>query len=316
MTSGQDLILSGDVRAQVAQLEDPADVKRFRDQSIAILGFLRKRHAAWEELLPYAEATLVADRRLGAELEMATPPPGGPRLADPQEQVSTRGDLLLRDLSISETQAWRLRKEATVPDASFDAWVAAVKASNGEQELSAAALLALAKGSAAGQSVMQSESNEWYTPPAYIEAARATMGGIDLDPASSSIANETVKAKTFFDAGMNGLAREWPGHVWLNPPYGGLSGQFTERLIAQFDDGITTAAILLLNGNCFDTQWFAPLWEKLLCFTDHRIDFLRPEGAPKSSSTHGSVFVYFGDDDRKFAECFEAFGYVVRRRPR
>ena len=62
--------------------------------------------------------------------------------------------------------------------------------------------------------------NEFYTPSHIIEIARACMGGIDLDPASCAIANETVKASRFYDIRQNGLKRPWFGRIWLNPPFG------------------------------------------------------------------------------------------------
>lgn len=63
-------------------------------------------------------------------------------------------------------------------------------------------------------------SAERYTPPDIIEAARRSMGSIDLDPASNAFVNERlVKADVFFDIEKNGLEQEWNyRNVFLNPP--------------------------------------------------------------------------------------------------
>ena len=45
-----------------------------------------------------------------------------------------------------------------------------------------------------------SGENEWYTPKIYIDAARAVMGDIDVDPASSEIANKIIRAKIYYTA--------------------------------------------------------------------------------------------------------------------
>jgi DNA N-6-adenine-methyltransferase (Dam) len=157
-----------------------------------------------------------------------------------------------------------------------------------------------------------SESNEWYTPGHYLEAARAVLGAIDLDPASNPSANLTVKAEKFFTIDDDGLSKEWQGRVWLNPPYGGMSGPFTERLVEQFCNGTVTSAILLVNSNSTDAGWFQSLWDYLLCFTNHRINFVSPIDA-QSGSTHGSVFIYLGPDRERFIAEFAQFGAIVER---
>lgn len=163
------------------------------------------------------------------------------------------------------------------------------------------------------QLIVSSNSNEWYTPPEYVEAARRVLGEIDLDPASCVEANKTVKAKKFYTAQDDGLQYDWPGRVWLNPPYGGLTAKFVNKLIEQYRQRITTGAILLVNAHATDTDWFQSLWDYVLCFTNHRINFYGPGGAKGNGSTHGSVFVYLGPNQKRFAAEFARFGTIVRR---
>lgn len=164
------------------------------------------------------------------------------------------------------------------------------------------------------QLLVQSLSNEWYTPEKYIESARQVMGSIDLDPASSVVANKTVQATEYFSEEDNGLSKEWKGRIWLNPPYGGLAQQFTDKLVQEYISGNVSQAVLLVNSHSTDTNWFQQLWNYTLCFTDHRINFESPEGA-KNGSTHGSVFVYLGGRKDEFVNEFSKYGAVVERVP-
>ena len=163
----------------------------------------------------------------------------------------------------------------------------------------------------------QSNSNEWYTPAAYVEAARAVMGGIDLDPASNPLANETVKAARYFTKDDDGLEQAWRGRVWLNPPYGyGESNQsnqaiWSRRLVAEYQVGNVAAAVLLVNATP-GNKWFAPLWDFPICFPDHRIRFYGEDGE-QSAPTHSNALVYLGPDVERFAETFSRFGVIAVR---
>jgi phage N-6-adenine-methyltransferase len=156
-----------------------------------------------------------------------------------------------------------------------------------------------------------SGNNEWYTPVAYVDAARRVMGAIDLDPASSAVANRTVQANAFYTIEDDGLAQDWPvGRIWMNPPYAQpLIGQFCERLANAVEDG--AEAIALVN-NATETAWFQRLGDvcAAICFPRTRIRFLDPLGNP-GAPLQGQAIVYCGWRPHDFAHEFKQFGLVV-----
>lgn len=158
-----------------------------------------------------------------------------------------------------------------------------------------------------------SGNNEWYTPPEFIEAARAVLGGFDLDPASSEIANRTVQAARFFTAEDDGLAQEWPvGSIWMNPPYAQpLMGQFADRFAAEVRRG--SSGIVLVN-NATETAWFQTIAAECsaICFPKSRIKFMDPEGNASGAPLQGQAIIYCGPSPDDFAERFERFGLVLR----
>jgi ParB family chromosome partitioning protein len=156
--------------------------------------------------------------------------------------------------------------------------------------------------------------NEWYTPAEHIEAAREVLGDIDLDPASSIIANKTVRAIKFLTIEDNGLEQEWHGRVWINPPYAQPHIlHFAQKIAKEYSEGRTIEAIALTH-NYTDTAWFHLLgtYAAAICFTRGRIGFLSPEGQ-KAAPTQGQAFFYFGPDPAKFSQVFTRFGLVMRR---
>ena len=157
---------------------------------------------------------------------------------------------------------------------------------------------------------LNSGNNEWYTPRNIIETARAVMGSIDVDPASSDCANEVVDAETYYTAETDGLTKEWFGNVWMNPPYSTeLIDKFVDKLVEQ--KGNYKQAIVLVN-NATETEWFEKIVNiaSVVCFPRHRVKFYKPDGKV-GAPLQGQAILYIGGASSKFTSLFSEIGWCA-----
>lgn len=157
-----------------------------------------------------------------------------------------------------------------------------------------------------------SGNNEWYTPAEYIEAARAVLGNIDLDPASSDTANEIVKATKYYTSETDGLARNWRGNVWMNPPYSAeLISRFCSKLAHHYLAGDVIQAVVLVN-NATETAWFNELVSvaSAIVFPRSRVRFWKSDGE-LGAPLQGQAVIYAGEKPADFLREFLGFGWGV-----
>ena len=134
------------------------------------------------------------------------------------------------------------------------------------------------------------------------------MGDIDLDPASSEVANEVVGAYRYYTAADDGLTKPWQGRVWMNPPYAQpFIAQFAERLVETFTSGEVIEAVVLVN-NATETAWFSRMHAEAsaVCWPRGRIKFWHPD--KESAPLQGQAILYLGPNPNMFVEEFQQFG--------
>ena len=109
------------------------------------------------------------------------------------------------------------------------------------------------------------------------------LGAFDLDPCAS-IPRPWDTAARHYTEEDDGLAQEWTGRVWLNPPFNRYNvGEWIGRL-AQHGDGIA-----LLHART-ETAWFDQVSSSadLLLFLSRRVIFCKTDVSP-STTTNGNV---------------------------
>lgn len=155
-----------------------------------------------------------------------------------------------------------------------------------------------------------SGNTEYFTPQYLVEAARAVMGGIDLDPFSSEAGNDRVAAKKFFTEKEDGLSHHWHGRTWMNHPFGRrLNKLCIDKLIQEYAIGNVSEACCITFASTSEL-WFQPLLHHPQCFLSPRTNFILPNGRVKKGVTKGSVITYLGGNYGKFFKEFSRFGVV------
>ena len=124
------------------------------------------------------------------------------------------------------------------------------------------------------------KTNEWYTPQYVFDALGETF---DLDVAHPPTGIKTcVPTNEFLSS--NGLAEDWFGFVWMNPPFGGRNGvdPWLQKFF-EYGNGIALTA----------DRTSAPWWQKhaikadALLFTKGKVRFLKPDGSLGGSPANG-----------------------------
>lgn len=125
---------------------------------------------------------------------------------------------------------------------------------------------------------------EWYTPAGLFDALGVTF---DLDPAASPSPYACVPTAESFHRIHDGLAQDWSGHVWLNPPYGPAAVRFIDRMLAHGD------GLLLLPSRTETAAYQRALVSSdAVCLLRDRLWFVRNDGTTGRSSFGSTLFAF------------------------
>ena len=170
-----------------------------------------------------------------------------------------------------------------------------------------------------------SKSPVWYSPASVVEDSRHVLGSIDLDPASDSYANQTIKATHIYTEQDDGLKQPWDlfdgkGSIFLNAPGGilnrkSLAGLFWAKLMEERKIGFNHAIFI---GFSIEIMQVSQNYHELsvldfpVCVPSSRIKFEK-QNEKKASPSHANVIVYVPgriNHSVLFAQTFAKYGKI------
>ena len=134
----------------------------------------------------------------------------------------------------------------------------------------------------------QAKRDDWTTPTELFEDLDAVFGPFDLDAAAT---DENALCENYYTQETDGLAQEWFGQVFVNPPYGRVISKWVDKAIQEWDEKRPTGVVMLLPSRT-GTRWF----HRLNDHPDVEIVFLRGRlkfGGSSTSAPFDSMVVVF-----------------------
>lgn len=160
-------------------------------------------------------------------------------------------------------------------------------------------------------------SREWLTPPSILKR----LGEFDLDPccppgmpwrtAKRMLSNGKASANPGHRTEIVecGLAEEWHGRVFVNPPYSSANCMKWLGKLADHGNGIALVA------SRTETEWFVEqIWRRAhaVLFIAGRLHYHDRTGKRASGNAgHGSVLVAYGEDNAVTLETCGIRGQLV-----
>lgn len=130
--------------------------------------------------------------------------------------------------------------------------------------------------------MFSSATTEWATPKSLFEKLNAEFH-FDVDVCARE---HNAKCERYFTPEMDGLAQEWKGVCWMNPPYGDEIGLWMAKAFHSANAG--SARVVCLVPARTDTQWWHQyaMRSSEIRFVTGRIQFvgLSDNGAPFPSA--------------------------------
>jgi len=136
--------------------------------------------------------------------------------------------------------------------------------------------------------------DKWATPPHLVDPLREAIGDFDLDPASGS--EPKPYAETRYTKEDDGLAQDWFGHVWLNPPYSRTQNpRWGEKAWRERERERVKSITALVPASTAESWWQSYYADfEAFCFLEGRVQFI---GDADHGASFRSVICVYGKDE-------------------